>query len=380
MRKKGFTLAEVLITLTVVGVIAALVIPQFVTDAHNRANASKLSTIASEYENVFGMMMLKENANSIFDTGFGSAYTSSTVDTAGMTDALRLYTKIARTSTLTSDLGYLSYLPLNPFIPAAMALDEEACQEDVCSNPNCDGYDEYYCSHNHCASGHYYAGQGEDSDFCCSGLGGYYTYGADGSCIPIDDYCRNPGDPRYDGLNCKKHRCLEDRGMFVETEAGSFECKNVPQQQLPEPTGNNTVMYTINNELVKSSDFNFVLGASTQNGGNLFFQAPKSYETKDADGKVVTHIYSTVYIDVNGGSVPNKFGRDVFAFILSEEGHLYPYGSENAARAQNLSVSGNINTWKKAGNRIYSCVGPISKFDGLGCTARLVESNFKVEY
>ena len=43
MKKFGFTLAEVLITLSIVGIVSALTIPNFVANAQNKANAAKLS-------------------------------------------------------------------------------------------------------------------------------------------------------------------------------------------------------------------------------------------------------------------------------------------------------------------------------------------------
>lgn len=45
MKKQGFTLAEVLITLGIVGVVAALTAPALVMSSRNEANAARLSTV-----------------------------------------------------------------------------------------------------------------------------------------------------------------------------------------------------------------------------------------------------------------------------------------------------------------------------------------------
>ena len=95
------------------------------------------------------------------------------------------------------------------------------------------------------------------------------------------------------------------------------------------------------------------------------FAAPRTVNNSDIE---------TVYIDVNGGSAPNKLGRDVFAFILNQDGHLLPYGSQAAATALGLGAG---NTWRGT-TAIYGCSS--GTYDGTGCTARLVENNYNVDY
>lgn len=68
MKKLGFTLAEVLIILAVVGVIAALTLPTLVTKSQNQAMASKLSTVKTSIETALGMMMISENAEDLTET------------------------------------------------------------------------------------------------------------------------------------------------------------------------------------------------------------------------------------------------------------------------------------------------------------------------
>ena len=131
-------------------------------------------------------------------------------------------------------------------------------------------------------------------------------------------------------------------------------------------------MKDINNGAVDSFDFTF--GASTPNGANIFFAAPTS-ETDPSTG-AVKYGAATVYIDVNGTSTPNKFGRDVFAFVLSSDGHLYAYGTENAAKELGIATT---NTWdNESAASQYKCSG--KDYNGLGCSARVQQENYHVNY
>ena len=68
MKKSGFTLAEVLITLGIIGVVAALTAPALVMQSRNQANASRLAVIVSELENAFTTAIATENAEDLTKT------------------------------------------------------------------------------------------------------------------------------------------------------------------------------------------------------------------------------------------------------------------------------------------------------------------------
>ncbi len=68
MKKFGFTLAEVLITLGIIGVVAALTAPALVLSSRNEANAAKLSVVVSNLENAFTTMIAKENTSNLYGT------------------------------------------------------------------------------------------------------------------------------------------------------------------------------------------------------------------------------------------------------------------------------------------------------------------------
>ena len=72
MKKHGFTLAEVLITLGIVGVVAALTAPALVLSSRNEANAAKLSVTVSNLENAFSSILVKENVDSLFNTNLAA--------------------------------------------------------------------------------------------------------------------------------------------------------------------------------------------------------------------------------------------------------------------------------------------------------------------
>ena len=229
MRKEGFTLAEVLITVAIIGVVAALSIPQFTAEIYNKSNASKLSTIVTNYEDVFGMMLLREDRENIFETNFGTALSTANNE-QNFNDRLSAYTNISRTGTnLTENLGY----------------------------------------------------------------------------------------------------------------SGGIANINGEAPELPQ----------------------FRYGAVTPGGALLMFAAP-------------TQSTSIVHIDVNGPTQPNRYGRDVFTFVLAQDGHLYPYGSRQAAI---VLVQDASQTWDNSStDAAYRCTG--SGYTGQGCTARLIENNYNVDY
>ena len=68
MKKFGFTLAEVLITLGIVGVVAALTAPALVTSSRNQANAARLSVVMSNLENAFTSAIVQENVDNLYGT------------------------------------------------------------------------------------------------------------------------------------------------------------------------------------------------------------------------------------------------------------------------------------------------------------------------
>ncbi len=77
-------------------------------------------------------------------------------------------------------------------------------------------------------------------------------------------------------------------------------------------------------------------------------------------------------IDVNGTKKPNTIGRDIFGFAVGDDGHLFPYGGNDYA------IFSETGTWNGAEGD-YSCADG-SSVSGWGCTARLIERAYKMDY
>lgn len=89
-------------------------------------------------------------------------------------------------------------------------------------------------------------------------------------------------------------------------------------------------------------------------------------------GAIFTRIgLKELYIDVNGKDKPNIIGRDVFYFILDEEGKIHPIAGKVYADTDADKY------WETTSNDRFKCDSSNKAF---GCVARLVENNFVVDY
>lgn len=135
-----------------------------------------------------------------------------------------------------------------------------------------------------------------------------------------------------------------------------------------------------------SAKFDSRIVVKLKNGAIVFFHyyvgTVLNEEKVKAAGGSNNQRISGVVIDVNGISPPNTWGRDTFRFILGNDGILYPYGSKTAYILITKNVDdANVakSTWDKSENVQYACSGNV-KYNGSGCTARLIENNFKMDY
>ena len=117
-----------------------------------------------------------------------------------------------------------------------------------------------------------------------------------------------------------------------------------------------------------------------KNGAVMCYGNPAQTGSSEATtknmGGALYDAQGSITIDVNGKELPNIWGRDVFAFLLGTDGLLYPYGGRNVA----IYLYGdnyNLWTWDVAETDDLGCNDTIK---GLGCTARLIENNFKIDY
>lgn len=68
MKKNGFTLIEILITLTVIGIVAAISIPTLVTNNKKKVWSNSLAVAVSNMENAMTSYLVTENEYSLADT------------------------------------------------------------------------------------------------------------------------------------------------------------------------------------------------------------------------------------------------------------------------------------------------------------------------
>ena len=68
MIKKGFTLTEILVTFTIIGIAAALTLPALFQSTQNDANAAKLKASVRNFETAMANMIAAEGVNNLYET------------------------------------------------------------------------------------------------------------------------------------------------------------------------------------------------------------------------------------------------------------------------------------------------------------------------
>ena len=240
MRKRGFTLAEVMVSMAMIGIIASLTIPTFISSNRNKANAARLSSTISSIENAFVSMIAAEAVNDLSETEFYSATNAN---------SLGKYLKLEGSTTTLTDFGYSS----KPF----------KFMDSIEYNPS-------------------------------------YT-------------------------------------IAFQMKSGAVLILNKPSSLI------------------------------TQTETNI-----KKY------GGSVSAGIGYLDIDVNGSLKPNKWGRDVFRFVVGVDGMLYPCGGLNYSVLAYNSDTGLWNNETPKDNEINSACNDKTK--KIGCTARLIENNYEVDY
>lgn len=96
MKKIGFTIVEVLLVLSVIGIVAAMTIPTFVTNNRNQAMATKLSTIVEALETSFSNMMVNEYVDDFGETKFFQSFYTSPKSQ----DAADLFSRYYKTTSI----------------------------------------------------------------------------------------------------------------------------------------------------------------------------------------------------------------------------------------------------------------------------------------
>jgi len=111
-RKSGFTLVEILIVVIILGILAAIVIPQF-TEASSDARESTLTSNLQTLRSQIGLYKIQHNDN-YPNTEDGGA--TADADADNFIDRLCNKTDIDGLLDATGDYGpYMQNVPLNPF-------------------------------------------------------------------------------------------------------------------------------------------------------------------------------------------------------------------------------------------------------------------------
>ena len=264
MKKRGFTLAEVLITLGIVGVVAALTAPSLVMSSRNEANAARLSVVVSNLENAFNNAIIQEGADNLYGT---SLWANGAIGG-----------NVGNIPAFVGNLG--RYMVLNGFKNTAIEFMGTNVHHPMTDNG------------------------GTNNNISNNWIPG-------GDCVAL------------------------------ETKSGA-------------------VIYI----------------RTSANPGNAALEQARTNAI--ATGSSFYTCAADVFIDVNGKSAPNTYGRDIFGFQVGENGILYPLGGRDVSRLDGDGAG----VWDGAGR--YACTdankGSDENNKGLGCTARVIAEGYKINY
>jgi general secretion pathway protein G len=117
---KGFTLVEILIVVVILGILAAIVVPQF-TNAANEARTGNVSTQVSTIENQLELWAARNGGvyPDLVTDGFGDASTAGT---------------------MVGD-DYLKEIPVNPFTGSSTVVANTSFATDSAVHPIADSTD-----------------------------------------------------------------------------------------------------------------------------------------------------------------------------------------------------------------------------------------------
>ncbi len=268
MKKYGFTLSELLVTITVIGVIASLTIPNIVSNEQNKINATRLQTSVQSVEQALTNIVAMQNADSLFET---TPWSNGRITNASSDSNKRHFA-----NELTKYLSVISY--------------------DVGTN----------------APANFYSGK--------------TVYGLD------DNGGRKKANVIDQFNNCIVLNTTQGATIFIR----AFDKSDT------RATGGGDII----------SD-------------NVAFSRQTSLNANPAD----------IFIDVNGKEGPNTVGRDLFHFYVGAEGILYPFGGKDVANYEGDTGQ----DWSSStyGSR---CTDGSKGNNGWGCTGRLIDEGYKINY
>lgn len=325
-KKQAFTLAEVLIALSITGVIAAFIIPQTTTELQKKTAGLRLARTVEQIE--LGCRNYLEYEND--KTNNGSHYiTLAQVPDVSIPKLVSFIgLKPDNTEVKTDTFKNYASIP-SSILPSAYAA----------VNPNNNGL--------------LIDGNGTNSGATLPGLiDGNVSLGNGSNGTLVEIRCNNMENPSeiIEGKEaceahhreyCKKHpdnpSCKGETDLTVDPDSA------IPIIPNPEPTPSPTA------DPKEPSTYK-----ANKSNISIHFLDKINTEITDKNG-----VITTLIIDVNGiKNKPNMYGKDVFQFDLINSGKLKPYGID--------SYKNNCSDTKIT--------------DGKACTARVVAEGYKINY
>ena len=98
------------------------------------------------------------------------------------------------------------------------------------------------------------------------------------------------------------------------------------------------------------------------------------YNKNDGTKSKLQNTCGILYFDTNGTKAPNAFGKDVFAFVITDatNSYLYPVGGRLMKAIPNGSLLSGVSSWENTCNE--------NNKDGRACSGRMVEEGIKANY
>jgi len=253
MKRNGFTIAEALITMAIVGVVAALTIPTFISDYRKQVYAKSLAVAVSNFETAMGAMMMKENVSNLRETEAWLQLSGGALTSSSSEDVIKKFTNKV------------------------------------------------------------------------------------GAVLAINNIYK------------KQSECYGTERIKSLYGGGSISFPNIG--------------------LLSKSGVVYWLNISSDGNVNSISETEALNRGTDLESVV-----GSVIIDVNGKSKPNKIARDVFMFSIGANGRIYPTGGKD------LELFTGVKTYWKDSSGQNTCLDGNIKSNGIGCTARLIENGYKMDY
>ena len=280
-RKIAFTLAEVLITLGIIGVVAAMTMPSLIQNYQRHVWLTQLKKSYSVLTNGFKAMLAEDNVDFLYDTSLFNSI--KPINEYGRYCSLNNHDTLTRSDCKDFFEKFKQYFPNSVYVKIVNTYENKNKKEEI----------------------------------------SFHYYNMDGGSYRADTY----------------YLQFPDGVMMVGT-------------------------------------FNKYPSETTE--GEL-----SSIRAKN--GKLLS-IAGDIRIDVNGKKPPNAYGKDIYLFVLSSDGTLYPYYGLDYAIYVNYYLSDIKRSnfyWK---NNSKLCGEEGKKIDksltgvGQGCSARIIENGWSMDY